>query len=130
MGRWVVVLVALSAALSGCASAGGPEGGSSAQSSSRVLTADELAGVSELNCFEAVERLRPAWLRTRGRVSYNSQQGVRIYVNRMLRGYAPEMAQIRTSNVERMQYLSAPEATSRFGTDHVDGAIMITLKGT
>jgi hypothetical protein len=58
----------------------------------------------------------------------SSQQGIRLYVDGMSRGYVTELTSLRTSSVERMQYLSGPEATSRYGTDHGDGAILVTLR--
>lgn len=114
------------AALLATACAG--SGSASSRSTSRVLTAEDLADVAELNCYQAVQRLRPGWLRTRGRVSFTAQQGIRLYVDGMARGYVDEMVSIRANAVEEIRYLSAPEATSRFGTDHVDGAILVTLK--
>lgn len=121
----MMVLLGFALFSTACASGGT---GTSTRSSSRSLSADELVNVAELNCYEAVQRLRPAWLRTRGRVSMSSQQGIKLYVDGMPRGYVDEMVTIRANAVERMRYLSGPEATSRFGTDHGDGAILITLK--
>lgn len=126
MKRRTFLLVALGLVVHGCAGSGSRPGAT--RSSSRVLTAEELTEASELNCYQAVQRLRPGWLRTRGRVSFTSQQGIRLYVDGMARGYVDEMRSIRATAVAEMRYLSAPEATSRFGTDHVDGAILITLK--
>lgn len=126
MRRWVVVLAAVALTVAACSGTGTT---GARRTSSSVITAEELAGVPELNCYEAVQRLRPSWLRTRGRVSMSTQQGVRLYVNGMSRGYVTELTSIRANAVEEMRYLSGPQATSRFGTDHTDGAILVTLRG-
>lgn len=122
--RWIWGVV-LSMTVAGCAAgAGGGAGGGSPN----VLTSAELEQVRELNCYEAVQRLRPNWLRTRGRVSMLTQQGIQLYVDNVQRGYVTELVSIRASSVERMRFLSAPEATARFGTDHVDGAVLVTTR--
>jgi hypothetical protein len=125
MHRKVAVLVAVALTVVACSSTGAT---GARRSSSSVITAEDLAEVPELNCYEAVQRLRPSWLRTRGRVSMSGQQGIRLYVDGISRGYVEELASIRANAVERMRHLSGPEATSRFGTDHGDGAILVTLK--
>ncbi len=101
-----------------------------AGSSSSVISMDELATTARLDAFEAVRRLRPMWLRGRGPVSMELQEraGVRIYVNGVNRGQAPELKDIRSTDVESIRYLSSGQATIRFGIDHPDGAILVTLR--
>jgi hypothetical protein len=117
--------------LSGCASPGASEGStaSSGSRSSRSITVDELAGVMHLNALEAVEQLRPNWLRTRGAVTMesSSQQGVRLYIDGNPSGFATEtLAQILVSDVHEMRYMNAREATTRYGTGFPDGLILLT----
>ena len=55
--------------------------------------------------------------------------GIRIYVDGARRGDSTsELRRIRVSDVDEMRFLSAREATMRFGTDHQEGAILVTLK--
>ena len=121
----VIGVVALTVALGACASSGT---GSSTQGSANVITSEELETVEELNSYQAVQRLRPNWLRVRGRVSMYSQQGIQVYVDGVHRGYVDELASIRAMTVQRMERLSSSQATSRYGTDHVDGAILVTMR--
>jgi hypothetical protein len=121
----VVVLVALTLGLVACASSGTDPG---TRRSTRVITTEELETVEELNAYEAVQRLRPNWLRTRGRVSMQAQQGIQLYVDGVHRGYVADLVSIRANAVQRMEYLSASQATARFGTDHVDGAVLVRLR--
>ena len=121
----VIALVSLTMALGACASSGTS---SSPSRSATVINAAELDTVEELNAYEAVQRLRPNWLRTRGRVSMASQQGIQLYIDGIHRGYVSELVSIRANAVGQMRFLSAREATARFGTNHVDGAVLVTMK--
>jgi hypothetical protein len=98
--------------------------------SSKVLTAEDLSDVFQLNALQAVELLRPAWLRNRGPVSMesSSSQGVRLYVDGNPRGAADELAGILTSDVLEMRFLDSREATTRYGTGYPDGVIVIRTK--
>lgn len=121
----VIALVALTMALGACASSGAS---SSPSRSATVINTAELDTVEELNAYEAVQRLRPNWLRTRGRISLAFQQGIQLYIDGIHRGYVSELVSIRANAVGQMRFLSAREATARFGTNHVDGAVLVTMK--
>jgi hypothetical protein len=121
----VVMLVALTMALGSCASSGTTPRSSR---SVKVITSEELETVEELNGYEAVQRLRPNWLRMRGRVSMEMQQGVQLYIDGVHRGYVAELVSIRANAIERMEFLSSTQATSRYGTNHVDGAVLVRMR--
>jgi len=122
LGLLLMVIVGLTA----CASGGGA---TSRSGSLSVLGEDELSGVPELNAYEAVRRLRPQWLVLRGSASFTATEGIRLYVDGVERGYASsDLASIRASSVSSMRFLSGREATARFGTDHGNGAILVTLR--
>ena len=128
-------LVAIATLLTlACSSSGRSSSGLPSQSNARnrgaVIPAEELATTSELDAYDAVRRLRPMWLRTRGPVSLSlqGQAGIRVYVNGSRRGQLQMLKTFRATDIESITYLSAPEATTRFGIDHSDGAIMVILK--
>lgn len=100
----------------------------SPDSAADVITEEELATVPGLDAYEAIQRLRSGWLRIRGRATFNAQQGIRIYVNGMARGDVGELRNLRTRNIESMRFLSGRDATTRFGVDHTDGAILVRLR--
>jgi hypothetical protein len=106
----------------------GPAAKPSVGNRSSVITREELATTAGLDSFEAVRRLRPMWLRTRGPVSMMLETGVRMHVNGFDRGRAQELKGIWSTDVESIRYLSAPDATTRYGINHADGAIMVTLR--
>lgn len=111
----------------GCASSGAGDGGQSRD----VLTRAQLEGFDHLNASEAIRRYRSLWLRSsRGQDSFEAQgrRGVRVYVDDVFFGNAETLVDIDVSNVEEIRFLDKRRATTRFGTDHAEGAILVTLR--
>lgn len=135
--HWSVLLLALLAVtLGGCAS---PSGGTAAtqQSSSRprtsrdVITAEELATIDAQTALQAVQRLRPNFLQTRGGASMSINQGpvnVVVYVDQTRMGGPNSLSQIPVTEIREIRYLNASDATQRYGTGHGAGAIIVTRK--
>lgn len=123
-------LIATVTLLTVACSSSGRSSDSNARNRGAVITAEELATTAELDAFNAVRRLRPMWLRTRGPVSMSLQEraGIRVYVNGSRRGTLEVLRNFRATDIESITYLSAPEATTKFGIDHSDGAIMVILR--
>lgn len=94
------------------------------------ITADEIAKSNAANAYEAVERLRPAFLRTRGSQSLQNQEPPTpmIYIDGMRYGALQSLASVPTLGIVSIEYLGAIEATQRFGLGNEGGAIMITTK--
>lgn len=112
-------LVTLGAA---CASGGGGERGP--RRDPNLITAEELADYHNLDCYDAVRRLRPRWLQGRAGDPTVVRDGSHL-------GPASEyLAQIRVGQVASIRYLSATEATMRFGTGVNGGAIVVTTVGS
>lgn len=136
MKRQSLFLIApLVLALVGCSSTGTSSGasdsGQTTRSSPNRLTAEELSQAPELNAFEAIQRYRATWLRVRGQTTFGVGGGVqtiKVYINGSLRGNVEELRRIRVTNIDGMRFLNGREATARYGTDHPDGAILVTLK--
>lgn len=95
---------------------------------SNALTRVELSTTSELTALEAVQRLRPSWLRQRGHVSVASPQGVGLVVDGNPRGQVENLAEILAIDVEEMHYLNSREATTRFGTGYPHGVVAVTTR--
>ena len=111
----------LALGLAGCASSGGsgprPEGATSTR-----IVREELAGQSQLNALQAVQRLRSQWLRSRG--GPGGQPPV-LYVDGTRRGSADELRFLRPDEIERIEYMSPNDATTQYGTGHTGGAILV-----
>ena len=125
--RFLIAMLALSVGLVGCASGGGGGGGAESgarRGSSNRIVADELAGVSELDLYSAVQRLRPAWLRagTRGQLPSVILDGTPQSAG------AEALRSFRATDVTSLELMSASDATTRYGTGYTGGAIIISTR--
>ncbi|HWP83534.1 MAG TPA: hypothetical protein VNN76_12880 [Bacteroidota bacterium] len=98
-------------------------GAGAARHLSDVITADEIAREPIINtAFQAVERLRPQWLATR-------KARALVYWDNVRQGGIESLRAIAASNVAEIRFIDSHEATTRFGTGHTNGAILVTSKG-
>ena len=79
--------------------------------------------------YDVVKQLRSLWLQRRGPSSMVlTAQGVLVYVNGVQRGGASALNEVRATQLLELQYLRPSDATQRYGPNHENGAILITLK--
>jgi len=124
--RRIAILAAALLTLAACS----PKSARVTPQDRNLITADEIAKSNATNAFEAVERLRPAFLRTRGSQSLQNQEPPTpmIYVDGMRYGPLQTLASVPTLGIVSIQYLTAIEATQRYGLGNEGGAIMITTR--
>ena len=103
-----------------CAS-GGVQGGRQRRSWN-VITFEELDGLDVADCHEAIQRLRPAWLRPRARRGMPEV----VLDGVPLRADIHALVGIQLNGVQEIRFLSALDATTRFGRGYVNGAILVT----
>ncbi len=98
--------------------------------SRRLLLEDEIRGTQVATAYQIVARLRPEWLRRRGRVSVRDPTAgaVVVYLNGMRQGGVSALDAIVAETVLEMEYLNGQEATTRFGTGHGGGVILVRLR--
>lgn len=98
-------------------------GTQTARRSSDVITSEEVANSSAKEVFEAIDLLRPQWLRKRG-----SYSALSIYVNNVRMDLIESLRGIPASQVEEIRYLNPNAATTLYGTGHMGGAIVVKTK--
>lgn len=119
--RWSFAVLILALTVSGCASGGsGPE--RVRGSSDRIIEA-ELEPLLQLSAYEAIQRLRARWLTTRT----GAAPQVHVDGNPQMGGIEA-LRSLRAAEIQEMQFLSASDATTRFGTNYVSGAILVITK--
>jgi hypothetical protein len=115
-----------------------------------VITREQVEGASAASVHDLVQRLRPEWLRTRGNNSFSeggkvwttgemgsADRGYNIvvvpgsdaivaYLDNARLGGPETLRQISAANVQRVEFISAGEATYRWGINHSHGAILVT----
>ena len=104
-----------------------------ATGSSDALRADELRRSGATDLLSAVQRLRPAFLRTRGRTSMVRTEEVEpvVYLDDRPYGSLASLRDIQVSTVVEVRYLSPAQAQMRWGggEGHSAGAILV-ITGT
>jgi hypothetical protein len=139
--RTLLVGVALAGAAS-CASSGTAGQAGEPQTSAvsspgrqrkdpNVITEAELAARSALTARQVIEQLRPQFLRVRGTTTLgNAQTGdvIWVYFDGTRMGTLEVLNNIGAHEIREIRYLSPSEATNRYGTGHVQGAILVTRK--
>jgi hypothetical protein len=94
------------------------------RSSAHAITAREIAAVSgPTTAYDAVQRLRPMWLFTRR----GAGRPV-VYVDNVWRGGFEELYRISPAEIQEIQLFRGYDATTRWGTGHGDGVILVTTK--
>jgi len=94
-----------------------------------VITASELAdpAIASGDALEAVQRLRPRFLMTRGAMSVkNSTAGsTHVSVDGGPLLTVDALSRIRPSQILEIRYLSASDAAQRFGTNAGSGGVIL-----
>ncbi len=77
--------------------------------------------------YDVVQRLRPQFLRTRasGSIQNKNPVPVQVYVDGSLRGTVYVLRELISQGVIDITYLNGSDATTRFGTGHENGAIIV-----
>jgi len=113
--------------LGGCASGGGQ----ATRSTSAELTRAEISAVSAATLYDAVVRLRPRWLETRGERSFAAVTEIVVFEGNTLLGGPEALRDLTPAVVERLRYVDGPRASATLpglGTRHVQGAIVIEMR--
>jgi hypothetical protein len=78
--------------------------------------------------YDIVKRLRPQFLHTRGSGSIRSRTPVpiKVFVDGGFRGGVAQLNEVFAHIVVEINYLNGPDATTRYGTGHESGAILVT----
>lgn len=120
----VAALVVGLLASPGCASSGTSRGTSG---SSNALTAEQLMETGEDNLLDAIRRLRPQWLRVRGpsRSPALGPVEVAVFVDDVRSGGASALSRIQIESVASVEFISATDATTRYGLNVAGGVISV-----
>ena len=99
---------------------------SGANRRSNLITADEIREARVVNALQAVQSLRPQWLRTRGSTSPGGAT-VEVYRNETNVGMA-QLRNIAANSIVEIRYYGSVEATQRWGMGHENGAIQVITR--
>ncbi|HVE77635.1 MAG TPA: hypothetical protein VNA89_02180 [Gemmatimonadaceae bacterium] len=130
------VAIAIATVIAACAAPGSRAGGARPQRN--LIRAEEIAGTGAATAFEAVERLRPEYLRGRGKSTVRAIPDVnstapdavlpQVYVDGVNAGSVQALRAIPATHVREVRFISAADATTRFGTNHANGVIEVITR--
>jgi hypothetical protein len=125
-GRPFFVL-SLAAALA-CASSG--TAGTAVRREPNLITEQEIAASSESNGFDVVSKLRPMFLKTRGRSTINSggTEYASVFLDGQYYGELSSLRNILANQIHEIRYLSGPDAVSKYGMRYGSGAVDVRSK--
>lgn len=124
----VAVLLSVAACAGNNSSAARATGNEAARSSD-IITAAELSNPTVVagNALEAVRRLRPRFLTTRGSGSIRTSDAGSVHVS--LDGGPLQalsfLSRMRPAEIAEIRYLSASQAAQQFGTASGTGGVML-----
>lgn len=124
-----LLLATTTTLLAGCSSATTASGasGTSGRTAQNQLSRSDLAGANADNLYDAVAKLRPAWLTSRGATSVTdaTPTEVDVYMDGNFLGKSDYLRQVRTNDIVSVTYWDAGRASARFGMGHPRGVIEI-----
>jgi len=126
-------LVALSGLVLACAS-GATQTVTNREVTSRearnLLTQEQLTATNRDNLYEAIEKLRPDWLTSRGPTSVTNATPTvaSVFMNGTMLGRAEHLRDMRVMDVIQVRYWEPGPASARFGMGHPRGVIELSRR--
>ena len=131
MNRRGMLVLALAVAISAAACGGGSSAASAPRNSS-LISIDELQSdaIQSLSVHDAIQRLRPTWLRARGATSVNSgvSQFPSVLMNGSIDHNLDRLRSMRVTDVGEIRFIDSRDATTRYGTGLVNGLIEVVIR--
>lgn len=112
----------------GCASTTTQSGAN--REARNLLTYEQLTATNRENLYEAIEKLRPDWLTSRGPTSVTDPTPVvpSVYMNGTMLGRAEYLRGMRVLDVTEVRYWEPGPASARFGMGHPRGVIELSRR--
>lgn len=111
-----------------CAAAG--SGGRTPNPYTGPITAADLREANVQNVYDAIERLRPRWLRVRAMRSFSIETEVVVFQDRLYLGNQEALRRIGIDGIYQIEYVDGPTAQATLPglrDRHVEGAIVIHM---
>ena len=124
--RALFLVTLTSTAVSACASANKQT--TSQPSSRNRLTREQLASANTANLYDAISKVRPEWLSSRGptSVTNSTPTSVDVFMSGSMLGKAESLKEIGVIDVTEVRYWDAASASARFGMGHPRGVIEVS----
>lgn len=121
--------ISVTVCLFGCSS-GHANRASAPPEQRNLITYEELQTVTSADALDAIRALRPHWSRARAS-TLRSGGGMtlpEVFVDHQHFGPLESLRQLRTESIQEIRFISAPDATTRYGTGHTGGIIYVLTR--
>jgi hypothetical protein len=120
-------VIGMAMLLGACATSGGTASGAVGRDRT-MLTSENLRPHAKRTLYEVITMERPQWLVKRGvaGLDVNDPGDIVVYRDGQRMGGPEHLRDVTADVVTSVQFLSGPEAQTRFGMNHQYGAIIIT----
>jgi hypothetical protein len=95
-----------------------------------LLTQEQLSATNTVTLYEAIEKLRPEWLTSRGPASVTDATPTvpSVFMNGTMLGKAEYLREMRVVDVTEVRYWEPGPASARFGMGHPRGVIELSRR--
>ena len=126
--RLLITLASAVLLSAGCASSGASA--TSPTTARYVVTQADLTNVGDRSVFEALQQVRPTFLRSRDVQTSSHQEvtPVAVFVDGGRTEGLDVLRTIRASTVKELRFYEPAEANAKFGTGHNGGLIEVVMK--
>lgn len=123
-----IFTVLCAVALLGCSTTGETHAKKTRYSRDHI-SYEEIQNNDASNAFDLIRNLRPQWLWGRGpkSINYEGAPYPVVYVDDSKHGDINSLSTISTQYITEIRFLSAGDATIRYGINHAGGAILIII---
>ncbi len=110
-----------------CSATGGTGGGGNPD----LITREQIEMLPDGTAYTVIQRFRSSWLRARTQGSFGNAQPAYavVFVDQMQYGDIDSLGRISSTEIETIEYISATDATTRYGTGYMGGIIRINTRG-
>ncbi len=97
---------------------------------SRVITEQEITAANESNAYDVVAKLRPNFLKTRGRSTINASASeyASVFLDGQLYGDLSALHNIAAPQIREIRYISGTDAVTRYGMQYGAGVIDVRTR--
>ena len=127
--RFLFSLTLAALVTTGCIGAGA-SGAGSRSSDRSVITEEEIRSLPPGSALQVVRTLRSSWLRGRSATlrTDSGRQPPSVFLNDRYFGALSSLEQISSESIAKIRFITAADATTRFGTGYPSGIILVTSK--
>jgi hypothetical protein len=127
MHGWIRIgLVGALGVASACAASTPSEQSAVTRASRDIIVRTDFESLSLGTAQDIVRQLRPMWMQQRA--VGGAREDPAVYIDNMRRGGLAALAEVPASAVLEIRYLNGTDATTRLGTGHRAGAILVTTR--